>query len=67
METIKEKIKRKGVTVEHVAKMLGVDRAYLSRIINGKYQPQTDDLEKRVHQYLNALNTDDSSLVAKKE
>ena len=58
MKSISEKIKQKGVTKSHVSKMIGIDLATLSRIISGKQSYVSEDVTKRIHSYLDGLNTD---------
>ena len=56
METLKEKVKRKGVTVLHVAKMLQLSAYHVGAVIRGsRASPET---ERRIHTYLDSINTD---------
>lgn len=63
MKSINQKIKDKGVTKAHVAKMVGIDGSTLSRIINGSQSYVSKDIEERIHKYLDALNTDDKNIL----
>jgi transcriptional regulator with XRE-family HTH domain len=66
MKSIKQKIKDKGITNAQVAKMVGIDQATLSRIINGSQSYVSKDVEDKIHVYLDALNTDDKNIFNKK-
>lgn len=65
METIEEKIKAKGVTKAHVAKMVGIDQATLSRIIAGTQKAVSEELLNKIHLYLDNINTDDKNILEK--
>lgn len=55
------KIEAKGLTKSHVSKMVGIDQATLSRVLSGK-QPASEDLAKRINNYLDAVNSDDPKI-----
>lgn len=59
MQSIEQKIKEKGVTKAHVAKMVGVAESTLSRIIKGNQKYVSDELISKIHRYLDGLNTND--------
>lgn len=61
---IKQRIIDKGVTTEQVAKMVGIDKATLSRIVNGKQIGAKSTIE-RIDLYLSKLNTDDENIFNK--
>lgn len=63
MKSIQQKIKEKGVTKSHVAKMVGIDVSTLSRIMSGKQIYTSKAVEERIHRYLDALNTDDPNIL----
>lgn len=58
MKSIAEKIKEKGVTKAHLAKMVGIAPATLSRIISGDQKYVSEEIEKKINDYLDNLNTD---------
>lgn len=60
---IKDLILQKGVTMIHVAKMVGIDPKTLSRICNGKKQAVSAQTMARIHKYLAAINTDDETIL----
>jgi len=62
MKSIAEKIKEKGVTKIQVAKMVNINVATLSRIISGKQYFVSEDLNNRIHSYLDVINTDDKNI-----
>jgi transcriptional regulator with XRE-family HTH domain len=62
MQAIKDKIKKKGVTKSHVAKMIGINNATLSRILKGKQEYVSQDIHDKLHRYLDRLNTTDKTL-----
>lgn len=63
MKSIANKIKQKGVTKAHVAKMVGTDTSTLSRIISGKQSYVSKELLKRINLYLDSINTDDKNIL----
>lgn len=56
-KTIAEKIKEKGIKKGHVAKMVGINSATLSRILKGSQDYVSVDILAKIHSYLDALNT----------
>lgn len=60
-DLIIEKIQAKGLTKAHVAKMIGIDQATLSRVLAGK-QTASSELTDKLAGYLEAVNSDDPSL-----
>lgn len=62
MKSIEQKIKSKGVTKAHVAKMVGTDAATLSRIIKGKQEYVSSSLTAKIHFYLDNINSDDKNI-----
>lgn len=65
MTTLKEKIREKGITARHVARMVNIHYATLSKIINGKQLSRdgsktyvSDKLMHKINAYLDELNTD---------
>jgi DNA-binding LacI/PurR family transcriptional regulator len=63
MKSIEQKIKEKGVTKSHVAKMVGTSTATLSRIIAKKQQYVSQTLEDKIHFYLDSINTSDKNIL----
>ena len=62
MKSIAQRIKDKGVTKFHVAAMVGIAPATLSRIISGEQTYVSEDVMKRINTYLDRINTDDKKI-----
>ena len=60
-EQISQQIRQKGLTKAHVAKMVGIDQATLSRILANKQLP-SDGLEAKILHYLKRVNSDDPKI-----
>jgi transcriptional regulator with XRE-family HTH domain len=65
-KAIQAKIDQKGITKTHLAKMLGIDPATISRILSGKQPHTSSDLLEKIAYYLDALNTDDENILKKR-
>jgi transcriptional regulator with XRE-family HTH domain len=63
MKNIKSKIEEKGITKKQVAKMVGINVATLSRIINSKQEHYSQEIVNKIHAYLDAINTNDKNLL----
>lgn len=57
-ETTKAKIRQKGVTKQHIAKMVGIDNATLSKALQQHKGYDCEGILKKVNEYLDKLNTD---------
>jgi len=62
MKSIAQKIKDKGVTKSHVAKMVGIAPATLSRIISGEQSYVSQEVTNKLNTYLDSLNTDNKKI-----
>jgi predicted transcriptional regulator len=62
MKSIAQKIKEKGITQKMVAKMVGIAPETLSRIISGDQKYYSDKRVKKIHFYLDNINTDDENI-----
>ena len=60
---IKEVAKEKGITINSLAEIVGITRANMSNIVNGKSTPLLDTLER----IANALNVDITDLFKKND
>lgn len=65
MNIIEQKIKAKGLTKAHVAKMVGIDQSTLSRVISGKQSNVSSELINKIFKYLDAVNSDDKKIFNK--
>lgn len=54
---LEKKIEKTGVTKKHISKMVGINNATLSRIISGKQSSVSNDLMKRINDYLDSIDT----------
>ncbi len=63
MKSIQQKIKDKGVTKSHVAKMVGIDLSTLSRIVSGKQSHVSEGVLAKINTYLDQLNSDQIKIV----
>jgi DNA-binding Xre family transcriptional regulator len=60
---ILKKIEKKGITKAHLAKMIGINAATLSRILSGKQAYVGGEIIEKIDYYLDRINSDDENIL----